>query len=408
MDQAIEWSLYVIMFFLPISMTMVSIALLSSVAMWCGKMLITRKAAWRRTPLDLPVCAFVICGAISILGSPDRFISTYNFGYLMGHYLLTYCLITQNIASVEQVKRLFRVLFLSASVTALYGFYQYLYGVDISQFRWVDGEQFPDLHVRVFSTMENPNIYAGFLVMIISIAIGVLLTVTEWRKRVLYIGLIIGLSTCLALTYSRSGWVSFFGMLTVLGIMRNKHFLWFLIIAPLLAIWINPMLLERLLSIINPVDTSSALRLALWESSLAMLLEHPLSGIGWGAYWLVYPAYDFFINNSETTIYHAHNMFLHIGAELGFLGLGAFIWLLTSMMRLTVILYQGCCRPDVCGVALGLCAAFVAIIINGLTDYVLFNIQMSILLWALTGLTVVVYFTERKNQPIPTEKKHNG
>lgn len=405
LDQAIEWGLYVIIFFLPISMPVVSIALLACVAMWSGKMLLGRQVKWRRTPLDLPVCAFVICGAVSILGSPNRFISAYNFTYLMGHYVLTYCLITQNVASFAQVKRLFGVLFLSASVTAVYGFHQYFHPVDMSQFRWVDGEQFPALRARVYSTMENPNIYAGYLVMVAAIALGVLLSVTEWRKKVLYVVLILGLSSCLALTYSRGGWVSFLGMLAILGIMRHTRFLWFLIIGPLLAVWINPMLLERLVSIVNPVDTSSALRLALWESSLAMLLDHPLSGIGWGAYWLVYPSYDFFINNSETTIYHAHNMFLHIGAELGFLGLGSFIWLLASLVRLTVVSYRDCRRPDVCGVTLGLIAAFVALIFNGLTDYVLFNIQLSVLLWAFMGLTVVVYYSEQKNACVNIEEK---
>lgn len=405
LDQAIEWGLYVVIFFLPMSMSVVSIALLACTAMWCGKMLLVRQVKWRRTPLDLPVCAFVICGAVSILGAPDRFISAYNFAYLMGHYVLTYCLITQNITSFAQIKRLFRVLFLSASVTAFYGFHQYFHPEDMSQYRWVDGEQFPDLHARVYSTMENPNIYAGYLVVVIAMALGVLLAVGQWRKKILYVMLILGLSSCLALTYSRGGWVSFLGMLAVLGIVRHTRFLWFLIIGPLLAVWLNPTLLERLVSIVNPVDSSSALRLALWESSLAMLLDHPVFGIGWGTYWLVYPAYDFFINNSETTIYHAHNMFLHIGAELGFLGLGSFIWLLTALVRLTVKLYRGCRRPEVCGVALGLFAAFVALVVNGITDYVLFNIQLSILLWALMGLTIVVHFTEQKNCCVNVEEK---
>jgi len=355
LEQAIEWGLCVVMFFLPISMPIVSVALICTVLLWCGKLLLTRQVRWRRTPLDLPVSIFVLCGIVSILwGSPDKFFSTYNFGYLMGHYILTYCLITQNLTSYEQVKKLFRVLFLSASVTAVYGVYQYLYGGDISQHRWVDGEQFPDLHARLYSTMENPNIYAGFLVTVIAVAVGLLLTVTERRKRVVYAVMICGLSVCLALTYSRGAWISFLGMLAILGVMRNTRLLWLLIIGPLLAIWINPTLLERLISITNPTDTSSTLRLALWESSLAMLLEHPLTGIGWGAYWLVYPAYDFFINDGQTTIYHAHNMFLNLGAELGFPGLGSFIWLLISVMRLAVVSYRNCHNPGFCGAALGL------------------------------------------------------
>ncbi|HWR56134.1 MAG TPA: O-antigen ligase family protein [Negativicutes bacterium] len=408
-DQAIEWGLGVVMFFLPISMPVVSVALICSVALWCGKLLLTRQVRWRRTPLDLPVCVFVLCGIVSILwGSPDKFFSLYNFGYLMGHYILTYCLITQNLTSYEQVKKLFRLLFLSASVTAAYGVYQYLYGGDISQYRWVDGDQFPDLRVRLYSTMENPNIYAGFLVIVIALAVGMLLTITERRKRLRYAVMICGLSVCLTLTYSRGAWISFLGTLALLGVIRNTRLLWLLIIGPLLAIWINPTLLERLTSIVNPTDTSSTLRLALWESSLAMLLEHPLTGIGWGAYWLVYPAYDFFINDGQTTIYHAHNMFLNIGAELGFPGLLSFIWLLISVMRLAVAAHRSCRNPGLCGAALGLVTAFTALIINGLTDHVLFNIQMSILLWALMAFTVVIHFAAPRNIPLQADEKRQG
>ena len=52
----------------------------------------------------------------------------------------------------------------SAVMVTLYGFYQYLFGINISANEWVDGEQFPDLKIRVFSTLENPNLLAGFLV----------------------------------------------------------------------------------------------------------------------------------------------------------------------------------------------------------------------------------------------------
>jgi putative inorganic carbon (hco3(-)) transporter len=390
LDIAMEWGLYAVIFFLPISMPIVSIALLCSAAIWGLKGIVTKKLRWRRTPLDLPIGVFVAISGVSILGSPDRFISLYNYAYLMGHYILTYYLIVNSVQSFEQVKRLLKVLFISALGTAVYGFYQYIHGVDISQYRWVDGEQFPDLHVRVFSTMGNPNIYAGYLVVVIALAIGMMLAARQWKSKFAYVGLIGTLSACLALTYCRGSWLSFLGVLAILGLMRSKKFLWLIIIAPLAARWVNPMLLERLISIANPVDSSSALRIALWESSFAMLLEHPFLGIGWGAYWMVYPSYDFFITDSATTIYHAHNMFLHIGAELGFMGLAAFLWLLISVLKMTLSMYRRCLRPDVCGAALGLAAAFCGIILSGFTDYVMFNIQMSILFWALMGLTTVI------------------
>jgi putative inorganic carbon (HCO3(-)) transporter len=301
---------------------------------------------------------------------------------------VAYYLIVQHIQTFDQIKRLLMVLFFSATLTSFYGFFQYMHGGDISQYRWVDGEQFPGLRARIFSTMENPNIYAGYLVTVIALAGGMMLTAMQKKVKLWYIGLLCIFCTCLALTYSRGGWVSFLSVLATLALFRSKRLLWLLVAAPLIAVLVNPMLLERLTSIVHPVDSSSQLRMALWESSWAMLMEHPILGIGWGAYWMVYPAYDFWINDSATTIYHAHNMFLHIGAELGFLGLGAFTWLLVSVLRIALALNRRCSKHEICGIALGLAAALIGIIINGLTDHIMFNIQMSIFFWIIAGITV--------------------
>jgi putative inorganic carbon (HCO3(-)) transporter len=52
-------------------------------------------------------------------------------------------------------------------------------------------------------------------------------------------------------------------------------------------------------SIWNPTDTSATLRIALWESTLAMIVDKPLFGIGWGSYWLVYPEYRLFYQQRQ-------------------------------------------------------------------------------------------------------------
>jgi len=390
LNMAMEWGLFAVIFFLPISMPAVSAALLFCVSVWVVKAIYRRQYKWVSTPLDLPIGAFVGIAGLSIWGSPDRFVSFYNYGYLMVHYVLAFYLIVHHIQTFDQIKRLLMVLFFSATLTSFYGFYQYIHCVDISQYRWVDGEQFPGLRARIFSTMENPNIYAGYMVTVIALAGGMMLTAMQRKVKLCYIGLLCVFCTCLALTYSRGGWVSFLSVLATLALFRSKRLLWLVVAVPLIAILVNPMLIERFASIIHPVDSSSALRIALWESSWAMLVEHPLLGIGWGAYWMVYPNYDFFINNSATTIFHAHNMYLHIGAELGFLGLGAFIWLLVSVLRMALTLNRQCSQHEICGISLGLAAAIIGIIINGLTDHVMFNIQMSIFFWIIAGITVSI------------------
>lgn len=56
-----------------------------------------------------------------------------------------------------------------------------------------------------------------------------------------------------------------------------------------------------------------------------MIEEHPLLGIGWGSYFLAYPDYNFFIQNDNVLIFHAHNMYLNMLAEVGIPGGLAFL-----------------------------------------------------------------------------------
>ena len=212
----------------------------------------------------------------------------------------------------------------SAAMVALYGFYQYLFGVNISVNEWVDGQQFPDLKLRVFSTLENPNLLAGFLVTMMAIGASMGYKATTIKGRVILFGLVLMLGTCLVLTYSRGAWLSLLAVIGVYGMLCNRKIFWLLILLPVAVLCGHDAILERIMSIINPTDTSSTLRMALWESTIAMIMDKPLLGIGWGSYWLVYPEYDFFLNNANVKIFHAHNMYLNIAAEIGIPGLLCF------------------------------------------------------------------------------------
>jgi len=152
------------------------------------------------------------------------------------------------------------------------------------------------------------------------------------------------------------------------------------------------------MSIVNPTDTSSTLRIALWESTIAMIMDKPLLGIGWGAYWLVYPEYDFFLNNTNVKIFHAHNMYLNIAAEIGIPGLITFLSIMYGHVRLALSVLRGSFESWSSGLMLGIIAAIGGIIINGLTDYVMFNIQLSMLYWLLNGLIVIVWQQSHQRQ----------
>lgn len=397
LDYFIEYSIMAVVFFLPLSLDATSFFLAGATALWVWKMIANRHMDFRRTPFDLLVVLLVIISAASIWGAPDREYSIYNYYHLMGRYVLLYYLVINNIRSLAAVRRLMFTLLVSACFVAVYGFYQYIYGVDISAFHWVDSKQFPDLKMRVFSTLYNPNLLAGFLVTIMAIAGGLGLSDCRLKAKLIFFGLIMVMGVCLVLTYSRGAWLSLLAAFVTFGILYNRKLLWLLVLVPAVMLLGHDVFLERMLSIINPTDTSTTVRLALWQSTLTMIHDHPLLGIGWGSYLLVYPHYNFFVHNCGTKIVHAHNMYLHIAAEIGIPGLLVFLALLFGHIRYAYRLAVSITVSWGAGLMLGILAALLGITIGGFTDYVLFNIQMSMIFWLLNAVVVVVYLDQNLN-----------
>ena len=391
LDYLIEHCILAVAFFLPLSLDIATLFLGAGTILWIAKMALLKKLFLKRTPFDEMIALLVILSAASIGVAPDKDFSFYNYYHLMGRYILIYYLVINNLNTLEQLKRLIWSIMASAVIVTCYGFYQYVHGVDISAFQWVDGEQFPELKVRIFSTLQNPNLLAGFLVVVMSLAVGIGLHTENIPGKVLLFVLVAVLGICLVLTYSRGAWLSVVAVTALCGRLYNRKVLWVFLVIPVLALVCHDGVMERLLSIFNPTDTSSTLRIALWESTVAMILDKPLLGIGWGSYWLVYPDYDFFLNNPAATIVHAHNMYLHIAAEIGIPGLMVFLAIIYGHTRKAIQVLAQTQNTWVAGVMLGTVAAVLGLAVNGFTDYIMFNVQMSMLFWLLNALIIAVW-----------------
>lgn len=400
---------------------------------------------FRQLSFDVPVALFVFLSGVSIMVSPDKGFSFYNWYNLVGVYVLTYFVVGQNVRSVRQVKELLLVIGMAAVFVLLYGFYQFIFGIDISAMKWVDGDAFPELRKRVFSTWENPNILAGYLDIIICLAFGLFIKAGTKQKRIVLGVLLAAGAACLAMTYARGACLVIAVIFAVYGMLKDWRVLAACVGVAVLLLVADPVLYERLTSVFTKVDTSSEMRLAFWESTVAMIQDHPFLGIGWGAYWMVYPEYDFYLQGADIRIVHAHNMYLNYAAEIGVPGMLAFMWLffgsLFTALRQkfaapqpvipapTPFDYNEDAAADVelkkvadsvqveeekpetpiwqdfiewpdwrlmAGASAGLGLALISIALNGLTDHLLFNIPSSMFLWLMLAFIAAVVELKRE------------
>lgn len=455
----IGWTIVAVGFLLALAPGAATAALLVGSALTLWRLRADPTMHFRRLPLDLPVLIFAGFGAASILVSPDPAFSFYNYYNLVGVYLLMYFFIGQNVRTGRECRLLAGALAASALLCVLYGFYQFAFGIDTSAMKWVDGEAFPELRKRIFSTWENPNIFAGYLDVMMCLAFGVFLRARARGQRLVLLVSLLALAACLAMTYARGACLAIAAVFLLYGALRDWRVLAACVLAGGAILALDPALLERLTSVFTRLDTSSEMRLAFWESTVAMIADHPFLGIGWGAYWMVYPLYDFYMQGAAGTtikIVHAHNMYLNYAAEIGIVGALAFFWFFFGTMvtalrtrfltpeelaqraqekraplptdlsaessideelravsesvaasaeapswgwadfRAEITHWEE--RRFASGLALGIGLAFLSMALNGLTDDLLFNIPSSMLMWMLAAWAACLSLVSRREQ----------
>lgn len=272
------------------------------------------------------------------------------------------------------------------------GLAQKIFGVTAEGI-WVDPKQFPDIKVRVFSTLVNPNILAGYLVLVIAYSTAFFnqtKAYKKWRLAFLVTGLLAAL--CLLYTYSRGNWVACAVMLLAFCVLFcRKAFIPILGGGAAVLATGGTAVLHRLASIQGGYggDTSIALRMAYLKSTKWIIEEFPL-GVGWYGYRFVYPTYNFYLADKSVIMYHCHNIFLNVWAELGLHGLLAFlvVWFGIFLPAAWRLAYHGR-SLWLKAMGRGYVLATVGIIVGGLTDHVYFNTQMGLLFWTLGTLTMI-------------------
>lgn len=366
--------------------------------------------------------------AVSIYFSMDRFLSFWNWVYVVGQYaalvfvLLRYASVVdsdrsalddieQNACCTKQLSMKEKLLllwqrfgclprplqligaFLGVSLlVSMIGLAQKVFGVTAEGI-WVDPKQFPDIKVRVFSTLVNPNILAGYLVLVIAYSTAFFnqtKAYKKWRLAFLVTGLLAAL--CLLYTYSRGNWVACAVMLLAFCVLFcRKAFIPILGGGAAVLATGGTAVLHRLASIQGGYggDTSIALRMAYLKSTKWIIEEFPL-GVGWYGYRFVYPTYNFYLADKSVIMYHCHNIFLNIWAELGAHGLLAFlvVWWGIFLPAGWTLAYHGR-SLWLKAMGRGYVLATVGIIVGGLTDHVYFNTQMGLCFWTLGGLTML-------------------
>lgn len=251
----------------------------------------------------------------------------------------------------RQVWTLIVIICLAGISQAFYGYIQAFFNLGPEAF-------IRDASLRVYGTFDQPNPYAGYLNMSLSIALALMLLGCNWTTRLLGGLATVLLGTAEYLTQSRGGEISITAVLifiVVLGMPHIRTLTRLVIIGGLglieafLAGWIPIYVLTPVLRILgltqisftapSPEDYSTAERLAHWIAGVRMFLDHPILGVGIGNYPDAYPKYA--ITIFVLPLGHAHNYYINIAAETGSIGLVVYLLFLLAIFFAAGRAYRG-------------------------------------------------------------------
>jgi O-antigen ligase len=349
----------------------------------------------RPLSLDWAMLLFVGVAFISLFVAEIRGVAIREFRVIVLEPALFYLMLRSTPLDRRARWRIVDALVLGAVVVALVGLYQYAF---TDQIITAEGGM-----RRLKSVYGSPNNVGLFLGRVFPILVAVLFFARTRPRRWLYGGGALFVGTAILLSFSKGALI--FGVpasLLALGLLAGGRWLWaalgLLAVAGLVAI---PVLRSpRFTSLFDLQSGTSFFRLNLWRSTLDMIRDHPVLGVGLDNFLYAYRGrYIRPVAWQEPDLSHPHNIVLDYWSRLGILGLAAGLWIQAAFWRLALPL-RHLSDPDERALALGLMASMVDFLAHGLVDNSFFVVDLAFV-FCLT-LAFAVHLDRDRRAESPT------
>ena len=316
--------------------------------------------------IRFPLSLFILALVISLIFSQDKMTSMKEvYKYITGILLLCVGIFL----SYKDKQRAILWIAASGFLISILAIYQYFFGFQ-HLLSYVAEQGISDSFTldyvgqrRVFSPFVTPNVLGGYLAMIIPLA----LTIKDG------IWFIIPLSLALLLTKSLGALLSIFLGLIVFFYLQGRLQKRKIIILAAILLTIGSIFIVRATiqkQHLTPIF-STLMRLNYWQDTVRIIKGYPLTGVGPG---------NFNLSCSR----YAHNSYLQIWAEMGILGLISFLWLVISVLKVSLKnLKDSADKIQLIGL-ISLCGVF---LIHNFVDFTFFLPEVSMIWWLILGLS---------------------
>ena len=331
------------------------------------------------TPLNKTIAAYLVMCLLSTLmgyqAGRTKGITGFLFVLKYFEYVVIYFMAVNILKEKKQIERFVAVMLIVCFVTCIVGLIQVPAGDRVSApFEGKEGE---------------PNTLGGYLVLMISVTLGLLLTDNRPRQKPYLFVLLAVCFVTLGMTLSRGSWVALIPMLFTLIYFTNKRSV---IIIPLLfVIAVSPILMPQ--SVKDRIyytylqshdrsdvqigefrlDQSTAARVYTWRQVLTKdFARHPILGHGVTGYGFVDAQYP------------------RVLVETGLMGMAFFILLLAAIYRYALKAYHATRDLFFKGLIMGYLGGFVGLFIHGMSANTFIIVRIMEPFWFLTAMVIMI------------------
>lgn len=340
-----------------------------------------RQLAWspvnRWIILYAAVYAAVVFTSVTPRGSLSH-------GLLMVFFIGFAIVVENNVDTWRKAEDLVLLLVVVGGIVSLLGIGQYLMGVSGAA-AWLDKDMFGDA-TRVYSTLQNPNVLAEYLLLIIPFGGAVLLSSRSRLRRLAALVCCGLMCICMILTLSRGGWLGLLLAGVIFFVLLNPRLMLLIPFALVALYFLMPAsVVARFASIGDLKDGSTSYRVSIWMGTINMLKDgYWLCGVGPGttAFNLVYPAYSYNTANAQ----HSHNLFLQILCDGGICALAVFGAVIVSFCRCVCSALSKVKEFRSRCFLIASISAVGGFMVQSMTDYTFYNYRVALLFWVILGL----------------------
>jgi putative inorganic carbon (HCO3(-)) transporter len=346
---------------------------------------------WRMTALDWGVLALVVVGALSLFWADHAQVAAREFRTVVLEAGIFYALLRVMVpiqpGMGHEMRDLWRVTdawVLGGALIALVGLFQFAFGQNLITAEGV---------WRVRGFYGSPNNLALYLGRVFPMVVGMAAWGQRGWRRWAYGLAALLIAFAIFLTYSRGAWlVGVPVSLLCLAAMRGRRTLLagiglFLVVALIVLVAVG---VGRLTSLLDTTEGTTFFRLQLWQSSLAMIRDHPLLGVGLDNF-LYYYRTEYVLPTAweEFNLSHPHNLIFDYWLRLGVLGLVTLLWMLVAFFRRGWQTYRRLPESDMRVLVLGLMAGMINFVAHGLVDNAFFLVDLAFTFMLMLALVQV-------------------